>query len=82
MLGLGASRSRLRAKLFGGACVLEAFRAANAPRRAQRAGGARELLAKEQIRVVAEDVGGDLGRKLVFEIQTGSAWVRAIAVSD
>ena len=81
VIELGASRSRLRAKIFGGACVLEAFRAANGLG-ARNVQVARELLAKEQIRVVAEDVGGDLGRKLVFEIQTGSAWVRAIAVND
>lgn len=77
---LGASRERLRAKLFGGACVLEAFRASQALG-ARNVEAARQLLAAQQIRVVAEDVGGDLGRKLVFEVQTGSAWIRAIAVN-
>ena len=77
---LGAGRERLRAKLFGGACVLEAFRASQALG-ARNVEAARELLAAEQIRVVAEDVGGDLGRKLVFEVQTGSAWIRAIGVN-
>jgi chemotaxis receptor (MCP) glutamine deamidase CheD len=28
--------------------------------------------------VVGEDVGGDLGRKLVFHVRTGAAWVRSI----
>jgi chemotaxis protein CheD len=39
---------------------------------------ARERLSAEGIPVVAEDTGGDLGRKLIFEVRTGSAWVRAI----
>jgi chemotaxis receptor (MCP) glutamine deamidase CheD len=39
---------------------------------------ARERLRSEEIPVVGEDVGGDLGRKLVFDVQTGSAWIRAI----
>lgn len=76
---LGAGQARLRAKVFGGACVLEAFR------RSPGLGGsnvaaARERLAAEGIRIVGEDVGGDQGRKLVFDVQTGSAWIRAIAV--
>jgi chemotaxis protein CheD len=77
VLGLGAARERLRAKLFGGACVLEALRSSSALG-ARNVEVARERLAAEGIPVVAEDTGGDLGRKLIFEIQTGSAWIRAI----
>jgi chemotaxis receptor (MCP) glutamine deamidase CheD len=68
VLALGAERGHLRAKLFGGACALGACNVEVA----------RERLAAERIPVVAEDTGGDLGRKLIFEGQTGSAWVRAI----
>ena len=77
VLALGAERLRLRAKLFGGACVLEALRASSALG-ARNVAAAHERLAAEGIPVVAEDTGGDLGRKLIFEVQTGSAWVRAI----
>jgi len=77
VLALGAEPSRLRAKLFGGACVLEVLRASSALG-ARNVEVARERLSAEGIPVVAEDVGGDLGRKLIFEVQTGSAWVRAI----
>jgi chemotaxis protein CheD len=77
VLALGARRERLRAKLFGGACVLEALRSSSALG-ARNVDAARERLAAEGIPVVAEDTGGDLGRKLIFEIQTGSAWIRAI----
>jgi chemotaxis protein CheD len=78
VLALGASRTRLRAKIFGGACVLEAFRHDTHPLGARNVEVARERLRAEQIPVVGEDVGGDLGRKLVFDVQTGCAWVRAI----
>jgi chemotaxis protein CheD len=78
VLELGGRRSRLRAKIFGGACVLEAFRHDSHPLGARNVEVARERLRAEQIPVVGEDVGGDLGRKLVFDVQTGSAWVRAI----
>ena len=78
VLELGARRSRLKAKLFGGACVLEAFRAGAQTLGVRNVEVARDRLRAEEIPVVGEDVGGDLGRKLVFDVQTGSAWIRAI----
>ncbi len=82
VLELGARRSRLKAKVFGGACVLEAFRASSEPLGARNVEVARERLRAEEIPVVGEDVGGDLGRKLVFDVQTGSVWIRAIAAKS
>jgi chemotaxis protein CheD len=77
VLAQGAHRPTLRAKLFGGACVLEAFRSED-PLGAQNVRVARARLQAEHIPIVAEDTGGDHGRKLLFEPQTGDAWVRAI----
>ena len=62
---------------FGGACVLEAFRADRTARR-PNVEMARERLPAEQIPIVGEDVGGDVGRKLVFEVQTGETLVRPL----
>ena len=78
VLGLGASRVRLRAKVFGGGCVLEAFRGDSRTLGTRNVEMARERLRAEGVAIVGEDVGGDLGRKLVFEIQTGNAWTRLI----
>jgi chemotaxis protein CheD len=78
LLELGAHRGRLSAKVFGGACVLEAFRADEWSLGARNVEIAREQLAAWSIPVVGEDVGGDLGRKLVFHVRTGAAWVRSI----
>ena len=81
VLAKGAHRPTLRAKLFGGACVLEAFRSQD-PLGAQNVRVARERLQTEHIPIVAEDTGGDHGRKLLFELQTGDAWVRAIETRE
>jgi chemotaxis protein CheD len=78
VLELGAQRGRLAAKVFGGACVLEAFRVDPWSLGARNVEIAREQLAEHGIPVVGEDVGGDLGRKLVFHVRTGAAWVRPI----
>lgn len=78
LLELGAHRGRLSAKVFGGACVLEAFRADEWSLGARNVEMAREQLVAAGIPVVGEDVGGDRGRKLVFHVRTGAAWVRSI----
>ena len=82
VLALGARRPRLEAKVFGGACVLEAFRAGAQTLGLRNVEVAREQLRAEGIPIVCEDVGGDLGRKVVFDVQTGSAWIRAIAAKS
>jgi len=78
VLEQGGHRGRLAAKIFGGACVLEAFRADQWSLGARNVEIAREQLEAAAIPVVGEDVGGDRGRKLVFHVRTGAAWVRPI----
>lgn len=77
ILALGALRSRVEAKVFGGACVLDAFRNGNhlGARNVETALG---VLAEERIPVVASDVGGRCGRRLVYFTDTGDAWVKTI----
>jgi chemotaxis protein CheD len=58
--------------------VLEAFRSDENPLGARNVETAREQLRTLGIRVVGEDVAGHSGRKLVFDVRTGAAWVRAI----
>ena len=74
----GCSAGRLKAKLFGGASVIE-----SAPREAgslgmQNVALARRMLWDAGITVVAEDIGGSQGRKLVFQTADGAAWVRKL----
>jgi chemotaxis protein CheD len=78
VLERGGQRGRLAGKVFGGACVLEAFRADPWSLGARNVEMAREQLEAAAIPVVGEDVGGDRGRKVVFHVRKGRAWVRPI----
>src|SRR5579862_8191773 len=72
---LGAKKPRLRAKIFGGASVIEAFRSAREPLGPKNIAMARKLLSDEGIVVAEEDVGGRACRKLLFNTANGVAVV-------
>ncbi|HYK01558.1 MAG TPA: chemotaxis protein CheD [Thermoanaerobaculia bacterium] len=77
VLDLGARVSRLKAKIFGGACVLVAFRKGSdfADRNARTA---MEFLRDRGISLVSNDVGGNRGRKLRFHTADGTALIRYV----
>ncbi len=73
---LGGNRASLRAKIFGGARVLPALHTTNgASLGDHNAAVAWELLAAENVPVVGTDLGGDYGRRVLFHVEDGSAWV-------
>lgn len=74
----GSWRSRLRAKVFGGACVLEAFQGQGRHLGERNVILARERLAELGIAIDAEAVGGNRGRKVIFHTDDGSAWVKTL----
>jgi chemotaxis protein CheD len=78
VVGVGAEQARLRAKLFGGACVLEAFRSRENHLGTKNVTIAREVLDTADIPIIGEDVGGNRGRKLIFHTDNGSAWVKQL----
>lgn len=69
----GSRRKDLQAEIYGGACVLHAFRAG-----AGEAIGdknvrlAMEVLSRESIPVVRRDTGGEKGRKITMRTDTGA----------
>ena len=75
---LGAEPKRLQAKLFGGACVLEAFRDRENHLGSQNVQVAQKILAEASIPIVSSDVEGRRGRKLIFHTDDGSAWVKPL----
>jgi chemotaxis protein CheD len=77
LLALGAKVSRMKAKVFGGACVLVAFRKGSdfAERNARVA---MEFVRERGISLVADDVGGKRGRKLRFHTNDGTALIRYV----
>lgn len=78
LLALGAVRRNLQAKIFGGACVLEAFRSRDTHLGMTNIQVARKLMSDEGISITAEDVGGSHARKLRFHTEDGSAWVKSL----
>ena len=78
VVAAGARRASLQAKLFGGACVLAAFKKPGGHLGTRNVEVARDMLKAEGIPVVAEDVEGNSGRKLIFQTHDGTAWVRSL----
>ena len=78
MTALGSERRTLQAKIFGGASVIDALRGGVQHLGERNVETARAILERERIPLVAEDVLGRFGRKLVFHTHTGVAWVKAI----
>jgi chemotaxis protein CheD len=78
LVGLGAVPRLLQAKVFGGACMIQAFR-----RRENHLGGqnverALAFLRERGVPLRNQDTGGHRGRKLVFHTATGAAWLRQL----
>ena len=78
LAALGCEREDLRAKVFGGACVLEAFRHEEHNLGQQNVELARRLLKEADIPVIAEDVGGRRGRRLIFNTDDGGVLSRLL----
>lgn len=77
LLKRGAMRSRLEAKVFGGAAMIG--------ERSESSVGARNaafvlrFLAREGIPIAAQDLGGTSPRRANYEPATGRAWVNRLA---
>lgn len=76
LMSLGARRERMTAKVFGGASMLAQVTNTARDLGAQNAAIGLEILSELRIRVVAQDVGGTRGRKLVFQTDDGAAWIK------
>jgi chemotaxis protein CheD len=73
---LGGRTESLKAKVFGGAKVLAALCSGNGPSLGDsNVAAAKEILAGRSVPVVASDVGGNHGRRVLFHVEDGSAWV-------
>jgi chemotaxis protein CheD len=79
VISFGGRRSDLVAKIFGGAAMnLGAPRMPKETLGAKNITLARRILENERIPVVAEDVGGSRGRKVIFSTNEGHAWVQRL----
>jgi chemotaxis protein methyltransferase CheR len=80
LVGLGADRRRLKAKIFG-AVESEMAGGCGAPP-AQNVAFVRSFLEKERIPVVAERLGGRQPLEVLFEAHTGRALARALPARE
>jgi chemotaxis protein CheD len=80
LVDAGADRLQLRAKVFGGGCLLGMRENAVGK---EHLGGrnveiAKEILTKEHILIVSSDVGGERGKRVLFHTDTGEAVVKEL----
>lgn len=80
LMNLGADRRRFVAKAFGGANVLPAF--SNPTIGKLNVEFVREFLRTEGIPLVAERMGGELPVEVVFDTDSGRAFVRPVNASS
>lgn len=73
MISVGADLKRMEAKVFGGGVLNINAELSVGPRNVQVA---LEILKNYKIPVVAQDVGGDRGRKVIFSNEDGSAYLK------
>ena len=74
----GASRSRITAKITGGAKMFEIVGSSSFGNIGQRnIESVHMMLKREGINLLKEDVGGTIARTLLFDVATGSACVRS-----
>ncbi|WP_291843534.1 chemotaxis protein CheD [Maricaulis sp.] len=77
LLKAGADKRRLECKFFGGGNVMNGMRGVGD----QNAAFAREYARVEGLKVIAVDLGGDRGRRVMYDPATGKAWRRFIQSS-
>ena len=68
MISIGSKKRNLQAKIFGGSNVLSLSQFFVGKRNIEIA---KELLEENSILIVGQSVGGELGRKIYFNTQTG-----------
>jgi chemotaxis protein CheD len=79
VISLGASKSRLVAKLAGGAQMFAFANATDIMRVGTRnAEAVKNILRRNGIRVIAEDTGGNYGRTVQIDLSTGVYRVKTI----
>lgn len=76
---LGADRSRIEARLIGGAKMFQSqIKDSLLAIGAKNVQSARETLEKEKIRLIGEDTGGNHGRSAEFDLANGVITVKTV----
>ena len=76
MISLGASKHHLIAKVFGGAAQYTQNRTSILDIGDRNTQAAVQLLKKNGVNIMAQNVGGNVGRKIIFHTHTGQVFMR------
>ena len=83
MQALGAEKTRLTAKLVGGASMFGNLSPSGAVQMGERnVVSSRQVLGEMGLTITAEATGGTTGRSIRLQANDGSLWVRTIAHSE
>lgn len=75
---LGCRPPNLRAKIFGGAAIFQARDRYSVSLGSRNVAAAVQLMHSAGIPITAQETGGDMGRKIVFNTDDGIAWSQKI----
>ena len=78
LLALGCQRRHIAAKIFGGAALFQKEDRYETSLGAKNVAAVRTMMKNANIPILAEDTGGNHGRKVVFHTDDGSVWSRQI----
>ena len=78
----GASRSRITAKIAGGAKMFEVSGGSLGNIGQRNIESVHTILRQEGIRLLAEDVGGTVARTLLFDVASGQGCIRSYGRQD
>ena len=81
MVKKGAMRSRLKAKIAGGASLF-AFKEDHLQIGKRNIEAVKKVLGEQHIRIIAEDVGGDRGRTITFDPESEGLAIRMVRGPD
>jgi len=79
MMKMGALRTRMEAKLFGGAHMFSTIKSENLQIGKRNVEVAKRELKKWGIKLVAEDTGGRGGRTIYLDVSTGKVRMRKVS---
>lgn len=82
MTAQGAARSRITAKIAGGAKMFEMSDSAMGNIGARNIESVKTILRMEKIHILREDVGGSVARTLLFDVSNGMGCVRCYGRPD
>ena len=75
---VGCRPPNLRAKIFGGAAIFQGRERYSASLGAQNVHAALHLMKSAGIPIIAQETGGAMGRKVIFNTDDGVAWSQKI----